>query len=88
MGRYICTQDLYLDKYDDDGFLIENQYARIPKDSIWEEDAESPKFITSNDSIHLDRVWKTKKAKTHQWIEIDKETLLAYFKPLVEKEGV
>lgn len=88
MGRYICTQDLYLDKYDDDGFLIENQYARIPKDSIWEEDAESPKFVAPNDSIHLDRVWKTKKAKTMQWIEIDKGTLLAYFKPLDKREGV
>ena len=80
--QYICTQDLYLDKYDDNGFLIENSYMRIPKGSIWEKDDENPKFIAPQDSIHLDRVWKTKKAKTHQWIEIDKATLLAYFKPL------
>lgn len=79
--RYICTQDLYLDKYDADGFLIENKYARIPKDSVWEEDTECCKFIGGKDSVHLDRVWKSKKAKTSQWIEIDKGTLLAYFKP-------
>ena len=87
MSKYICTQDLYLDNYDDNGFLIEKSYTRIPKDSIWEEDKETIKFIGGKDSIHLDRVWKTKKAKTHQWIEIDKTTLLAYFKPLVEKVG-
>lgn len=80
--RYICTQDLYLEKYDDEGFHIENQYVRIPKDSIWEEDNESCKFIGGKDSTHLDRVWKSAKAKTHKWIEIDKGTLLAYFKPL------
>ena len=80
--RYICTQDLYLDKYDGEGFYIENQYVRIPKDSIWEEDNESYKFVGGKDSIHLDRVWKSTKAKTYQWIEIDKGTLLAYFKPL------
>ena len=32
--KYICVQDLYLDKYDADGFHIENQYIRIPKDSV------------------------------------------------------
>lgn len=80
--RYICTQDLYLEKYDDEGFHIENQYVRIPKDSIWEEDNESYKFVGGKDSIHLDRIWKSAKAKTHQWIEIDKCTLFAYFKLL------
>ena len=27
MKSYICTKELYLDKYDDDGFLIENDYC-------------------------------------------------------------
>lgn len=79
--KYICTQDLYLDNYDADGFLIENSYVRIPKGSVWEKDAESYKFIGGKDSIHLDRVWKSKKAKTHQWIEITKEHLKEYFAP-------
>lgn len=82
--KYICTQDLYLDKYDADGFLIENSYLRIPKDSIWEEVHYT--MIGGVNTIHLDRVWKSKKAKTHQWIEIDKATLLAYFKPLKDSE--
>lgn len=85
--KYICTQDLYLDNYDVDGFLIENSYVRIPKGSVWEEDEETIKFIGGKDSIHLDRVWKSKKAKTHQWIEIEKTTLLAYFKQLVARKG-
>lgn len=82
---YKCVTDLYLDKYDEDGFHIENQYVRIPKGSIWEEDAEHYNFIAPKDSVHLDRVWKSDKAKTHQWIEIDKGTLLAYFKPQQEE---
>ncbi|MBE5877073.1 MAG: hypothetical protein E7290_09350 [Lachnospiraceae bacterium] len=81
-NKYICTQDLYIERYDADGFLIENKYFRVPKDSIWEEDTESIKLIGSNDCIHLDRVWKTKKAKTWQWIEVTKETLLEYFAQL------
>lgn len=80
--KYICTQDLYLDKYDDNGFLIENSYFCVPKDSVWEQDSESYKMIGGQASIHLDRVWRSKRAKTRQWIEIDRSTLLAYFKPL------
>lgn len=80
--KYICTKDLYLNRYDEEGFYIENKYAHIPKDSIWEEDEETIKFIGGKDSVHLDRVWKSKKTKTHQWLEIDKTTLLTYFKPL------
>ena len=83
--KYICTQDFYLDKYDDNGFLIENKYVRIPKGSIWEEDKESYKLVGSQDSIHLDRVWKSKKAKTHQWIEITEEHLDTYFCVLYEQ---
>jgi len=83
--KYICTQDLYLDKYDENGFLIENKYVRIPKGSIWEEDNESYKLVGSQDCIHLDRVWKSKKAKTHQWIEITKEHFDTYFCRLYEQ---
>lgn len=82
--KYICIQDLYLDKYDAEGFRIENKYIRIPKGSIWEEDTECCKFIGGKDSIHLDRVWKSKKAKTHQWIEITKEHLTMNFQRFYE----
>lgn len=71
--RYICTQDLYLDEYDADGFLIENKYAHIPKDSIWEEDTECCKFIGGKDSVHLDRVWKSKKQKQVNGLKLIKE---------------
>lgn len=78
--KYICTQEFYLDKYDDNGFLIENKYMRIPKDSIWEVDNNLFRIIGNNDIIHLDRIWKSKKARTWQWIEIAKETLELNFK--------
>ena len=78
---YECIKDLYLDKYDDSGFYIENKYVRIPKGSMWEIDTHSPNMIASNDCAHLDRVWKSKKAKTHQWIEVTKAHLKEYFAP-------
>ena len=77
--RYICTKDLYLEKYDEDGFLIGNRYFIVPKDSIWETDNDFYNFIGGKKNIHLDRIWKSKNAKTHQWIEISKETLSEYF---------
>ena len=52
--KYICVKNLYLDKYDDNGFLIENKYVCIPKGSIWEEDEETPNFIASKDCVHID----------------------------------
>lgn len=78
---YECIKDLYLEKYDDNGFPIENKYVCVPKGSKWELDAKSPNFIAPNDCVHLDRIWKSKKAKTHQWIEITKEHLSEYFAP-------
>lgn len=86
--KYICTQDLYLDKYDADGFRIENKYVRIPKGSIWEEDKECIKFIGGKDCIHLDRVWKSKKAKTHQWVEITTEHFETNFQRFYEQGDV
>ena len=83
--KYICIKNLYLDKYDDNGFPIENKYVRIPKGSIWEEDTKTPNFIASKDCVHLDRLFKSKKAKTHQWIEITKEHLETYFQRYYEK---
>ena len=83
--KYICTQDLYIDRYDADGFRIENKCKRVPKGSIWEIDTECIKFIGGKDSIHLDRVWKSKKAKTHEWIEITKETFKTHFQRIYEQ---
>lgn len=82
--KYICKQEFYLEKYDDNGFPIENKYTRIPKGSIWEEDINNPKFIASEDSVHLDRRYKSNKAKTSQWIEITKEHLNEYFERYYE----
>ena len=82
--KYICKQEFYLEKYDDNGFPIENKYTRIPKGSIWKEDVDNPKFIASEDSVHLDRRYKSKKSKTSQWIEITRENLNEYFEQYYE----
>ena len=35
-----------------------------------------------DDNIHLDRVWKSKNAKTRQWIEISKGHLETHFRAI------
>lgn len=75
---YKCIKDFYVEKYDDDGFS-QDTYSRIPKDSTWKLDKEPYRFVGDNDSIRLLRIWKSKKAKTVQWIEISKETFKECF---------
>jgi len=83
--KYICTQDLYLDKYDENGFVVENKYIRIPKGSIWQVDSDCYNVIASQDCIHLDRIYKSKSAKSHQWIEITQEHLGLHFQRYYEQ---
>lgn len=83
--RYRCIKTLFLDKYDEDGFLMEGKYCIIPGGSIWELETEGRNLIAGPDCVHLDRVWKSKKAKTHPYIEIAKEHLAEYFEPIEQK---
>ena len=75
---YKCIKELCIEKYDEDDFIIENKYFTVPKDSIWEQDVHQM-FIGGKEHVHLDRVWKSKKAKTSQWIEITLDYLEEYF---------
>lgn len=85
--RYKCIKGMLLEKYDADGFLMEGRYCTIPEGSIWELETESPNLISGPDCVHLDRVWKTKKAKTQPYIELTKEHLAEYFELIESKEG-
>ena len=79
---YECIKELYLDIYDDDGWR-EDGYMHVPVGSKWMiMSDEFPLYIGGADSVHLERVWKTKKTKTHPWIEIDKDTLKEHFKKI------
>lgn len=84
MSRYGCTKEFSLEKYDEDGFLVENKYLTVPVGSIWELDEDDPDYniIADKDCVHLERVYKSKKTKSRQWIEITKERLAEHFKKI------
>ena len=77
MDEYRCIQDFYVEKCDEDGFSTD-KYACIPKDSIWTLSSESLEFAESS-YVRLERVWKSKSAKTRPWIEITPEHLEQFF---------
>ena len=83
---YECIKELYIDKYDEDGFYIEGKYIHVPVGSRWEVKESELIFsiLDNEDNIHLDRVWKTKNAKTWQWIEISKDRLEEHFKKVID----
>jgi hypothetical protein len=74
--KYKCIETFAIDKCDDDGFFTGKQRL-ISDGTIWEisEDAVN---VTGGE-IHLERIFKSKKAKTCEWIEISKEYLSKYF---------
>lgn len=80
---YECRQELMLDTYDEDGYLIDGKYFVVPVGSRWkvQESDTLLNILGNEDNIHLDRVWKSKKAKTYQWIEISKEHFKNCFVP-------
>lgn len=49
-----CVKPFFIQNCDDDGFLIENKYTNIKKDSIQEQDSSSFRMVVANDSIRLD----------------------------------
>lgn len=80
---YECIQDFYLDAYDEDGFLCVGKHIYVPKGSRWkiQESKILISILGNEDNIHLERIWKSKKTKRYQWIEITKEHLSEYFAP-------
>ena len=72
---YKCKKELCVQKYDEDGFLIENEFFTVQKDSIWEQDVHQM-LIGGKEHVHLDNV------KNTQWIEITFDILEECFEPL------
>lgn len=74
MKRYKCKKPFCVEKYDDDGFLIENDVVVIDKGKIYEFD-ESGNTIIGGE-VHLDSF------DDGSWLEITKEHLEEYFDEL------
>lgn len=68
---YKCTKGFSLEMCDDDGFIIDNKYLDIEKDSVWcvPEDED---FRVIGGEIRLTD-------SEGCWIEISKETLEEHF---------
>ena len=79
--KYRCINPFLVENFDDDGFS-KDTYKQITENSIWELDEEPYRFVGDADSIRMYRVWKTKKAKTGQIIEIPVETFNECFEQL------
>lgn len=73
MKQYKCKKSFCVDKYDDDGFLIENSSVVIDKGKIYELDDGN--HIIIGGEIHLDSV----EDEDGSWLEITKEHLKEYF---------
>lgn len=71
MKQYKCKKSFCVDKYDDDGFLIENSSVVIDKGKIYEIDDGNHTIIGGE--IHLDS------DEDGSWLEITKEHLEEYF---------
>lgn len=79
MKRYKCKVSFCVDKYDDDGFMIENAATVIEEGRIYELDETGYVIIGGSDCVHLDAV------DEGSWLEIAKETLEECF-DLLEME--
>ncbi len=71
--RYKCVKEMYIQKYDDGGFMIENEYGFVPVGSIWERDDGTS--IAGGD-IHLEAV---ESSGDLGWIEISADHLKENF---------
>lgn len=69
--RYKCKKSFCVDKYDADGFLIENSGIVIDEGKLYELDESGSTMIDGE--VHLDSV------DDGLWLEITKEHLKEYF---------
>lgn len=74
MKTYRCKKSFCVDKYDDDGFLIENSSVVIDKGKIYEFNDSDHTIIGGE--IHLDSI------DDGSWLEITKAHLEEYFELL------
>lgn len=79
MKRYKCKKSFCVDKYDEDGFLIENSSIIIEEGKIYELDESGYMMVGGKDHVHLDAI------DDYSWLEITKDYLEKNFE-LMEVE--
>ena len=72
MKKYKCKKSFCVDKYDADGFLIENSATVIEIGKVYELEESGSTIIGGE--VHLDSV------NDNSWLEITNEHLKEYFK--------
>lgn len=73
---YECVEGFLIEKWDDNGFPIDNEYVEIRKNSLWFTPEEDERYRFIGGDIRLES------ANSLQWIEITKEHLERYFKEI------
>lgn len=69
-----------LELYDDNGFIVENEYVDINKGSIW--------YIPEDEDYRLIDGEVRLENEEMDWIEITKETFKNNFEPIKCREGI
>lgn len=73
MVRYKCIKPLLLDRYDDDGFLEEENAVQIEVGEVFEVDSDTCDYLLIADKPAL------RLESTRHWIEIYPDTLAEHF---------
>ena len=74
-GLYRCIKGFSLERCDDDGFTIEEEYETVEQGSVWHmSDDEDYRFLGGEIRLESDDL---------SWIEIDKERLEEYFEIVI-----
>ena len=77
MKTYVCTNDLHLCYYDDDGFFVENKAIVIKAGKVFQRSEDSFRLIGALGTARLDHEDGT-------WLEITEEFLDEHFKEIKE----
>lgn len=72
---YECVEGFLIEKWDDNGSPIDNEYVEIEKNSLWFTPEEDERYRFIGGEIRLENA-------SLQWIEITKEHLERYFKEI------
>lgn len=68
-----CIKEFYVEKCDNNGFLMDNEYEEVEEGSIWE--YEEGKFTFTGAEMRLED-------EEGRWLEISKEDFNNYFKEI------
>lgn len=73
MKQVKCIEGFSLEKCDDDGFTIENDYFVVEEDTIWNIEEDSYRLVGGEIRLINDELG---------WLEISKETFEEHFKSI------